>query len=334
MRMALLVTAMFMLSGAYAQVVNPDYALYDNNKTSPTNIDYVTLNTGGTTMGYYALPDPLYHPNYNAVGGWALTGGFTWNWTVPTNPGSGASVTYPVSSKPANYVEITYTDTGKYVVNVQEVASPSFGGCAGSTTVMNVTVINPPTATMSINPLGWQEITANVAYQICGDQGAKTITVAFNEAVPNTLGAYSFAIARKVEEIDGAGTVLATPTPWTILEDYTSASKLKTGNLGLAGLNPAFSSVTPAFTLTFDSHALNISNNRRTKYTYKLVRTGTLAANVDGASNDFRSAISEKSDYLATSPTYYAFTNNEVYFIVNPTPVTGPVYYIPNTYAY
>jgi len=335
LKLALTLVTAFIFVGANAQVENADYEEYDANLTTPTNIDYVTLKTGGTTMGYYALPDPLYHPDYNAAGSWALTAGFVWNWTNPTDPGSPATITYPVGGKPANYVEITYPATGNYVINVTEQASATWGGCVdASATVMNVTVIDPPTGTISINPTGWQVITANVSYQICDDQLAQTITVAFDEDVPNTLGAYSFEIAYKVEEIDGAGTVLATPTAWTILQDYTAASKLKTGNLGLAGLNPAFATVTPAFTLTFDSHALNISNSNRTKYTYKLVRTGTLAANVGTATNDFFSAISEKSDYLGGATTYYNFTNNEVYFIVNPAPSTGPIYHIPNTFKY
>jgi len=312
--------------GVMAQNPAAPYAQYDANLTAPTNVEYVTLKTGGTTLGYYALPDPMYHPTYVASG--TLTTGFVWNWSILP----AMTITKPGA---ANYAEITYTATGNYVVNVAEQASPAFGGCTdGTPTVMNVTVINTPTGTMSIAPGGaWQQIAANTSYQVCGDQAAQTITVAFNEAVPNTLGGYSFAIARKVEEIDGAGTVLATPTAWTILQDYTAGSKLKTGNLGLTGLNPAFATVTPAFTLTFDSHALNISNSRRTKYTYKLVRTGTLAADVDAATNDFRSAISAKSDYLG-SATYYNFTNNEVYFVVNPAPATGPIYHIPNDYAY
>jgi hypothetical protein len=30
--------------------------VFDASTTAPTNVDYVTLKGGGTTMGYYALP--------------------------------------------------------------------------------------------------------------------------------------------------------------------------------------------------------------------------------------------------------------------------------------
>ena len=332
---ALLVAGAMILSlGASAQVVDTDYSKYDNNTTAPTNIDYVTV---GATMGYYALPDPVYHPDYNVGGGWALTAGFVWDWTIPTNPGA-AVATYPVGGKPANYVEINYPATGNYVVNVAEHAPAAMGGCSdGTPTVMNVTVINPPTGDISINPgATWQEITANLDYQICSAQAAQAVTVSFNEAVPNTLAAYSFAIAYKVETLDGAGTVTSTPTAWTIVEDFTSASKLKTGNLGTLPA-AAFTTATPAFTFTFNTPALAIEQNgsvdARTRYTYRLVRTGTLAAGVAAATNDFRSAISEKSDYLG-SANYINFTNSEVSFMVNPSPSTGPIYHIANNFAY
>lgn len=336
LKVALVSTAMFLFSGAFAQVADSDYAEYDANTTAPTNIDYVTLHTGGTTMGYYALPDAVYHPNYDAAGSWALTSGFVWDWTVPTDPGTAATVTYPVATKPANYVEITYPTAGNYIVNVAEHAPASFGGCVDATpTIMNVTVIDAPTATMSIAPAGWQEITANAAYQICSDQAAQTVTVAFAESAPNVLAGYSFAVAYKVETIDGSDVVTSTPTAWIIGDDFASSSMLKTGNAGTLP-SAAFATTTPNFTYTFNTPALTIqsdgTNNSRTKYTYKLVRTGTLAAGVDAATNDFRSAISEKSDYLG-SANYYSFTNSEIYFIVNPAPSTGPVYYIPNNFA-
>lgn len=335
---ALLVAGAMILSlGASAQVVDTDYSEYDNNTTVPTNIDYVTV---GATMGYYALPDPVYHPDYNAAGSWALTAGFTWDWSVPTNPGTAATVTYPVASKPANYVEINYPVVGNYIVNVAEHAPAAMGDCSdGTPTVMNVTVINPPTGDISINPVpvaDWKVINANLDYQICSAQAAQTVTVSFNEAVPNTLAAYSFAIAYKVETLDGAGTVTSTPTDWTILEDFTSGSKLKTANVGTLPA-AAFATATPAFTFTFNTPALAIVQNggvdARTRYTYRLVRTGTLAAGVAAATNDFRSAISEKSDYLGTA-NYINFTNSEVSFMVNPTPSTGPIYHIANNFAY
>lgn len=135
-------TAMLISLGVSGQVANSNYVEYDANRLAPTNIDYVTLKAGGTTVGYYALPDPVYHPNYTLAGTWALTPGFTWTWTIlpaMTITQTGA----------ANYAEITYTLAGNYAATVAENASAAYGSCADATpTVMNITVITPRQPTL------------------------------------------------------------------------------------------------------------------------------------------------------------------------------------------
>ena len=327
---ALLLVFFFAVNAVDAQVlfVDDDYEQYDANVLAPTNIDYVTLR-GGTsvTMGYYALPDPIYHPNYNNGGGWALTADFVWNWTLPTNPGTAGSITYPVATFPANYVQVTYTATGVYAVNVAEAAPAAFGGCTdASPTVMNVTVVSPPTGTISILPgVGWQEITPNASYQICGNQLGETVTISFNEAIPDAFAAYAFQITETIERIDGANGIISTPQAEAVIQNFPAGTKLQ--DLQVGGLTgAAFNRATPAFAFTFTSAALDVNTGARTRYTYRVTRTGDIGA------NGFFSAISEKSDYLA-SLSYYNFTNQAVSFIVNPAPVTGPIYHIPNGFA-
>jgi hypothetical protein len=215
---------------------------------------------------------------------------------------------------------------------VNEVAPAAFGGCTGSTTYLHVTVINPPTGTASINPGGtWQAITPNVAYQICSDQAAQTVTVAFNEAVPDALASYSFQVTETIELLNGAGTVISTPQPETVIQDFPLNGKLKGSNLGTLP-SAAFVTATPNFSYTFLTDALdvlqNLGTDARTRYTYRVTRTGA------AAQNGFVSNISHKSDYIAGSVEYYNFTNQAVSFIVNPAPVTGPIYYVPNNYNY
>jgi hypothetical protein len=320
-------TATFLISGLFGQVANSDYVQYDADQQNPTNIDYVTLRTGGSTvMGYYALPDPVYHPNYNALGSWALTPDFAWDWTV--TPAM-------ATAKPgdANYVEITYTAVGTYDVTVAEHAPAAMGGCSDATpTEMVVNVIAPPTGTASINPgVTWTAITPNQSYQICSPQAAQTVTVAFVEAVPNNLASYAFQITETIELLNGAGTVVATPQVETVIQDFPTGSKLKTGNVGTLTA-AAFNAATPNFTYTFSSDDLDILQNAgvdtRTRYTYKVTRTGA------AAQNGFYSNISQKSGYIAGVLEYYNFTNQTVSFIVNPAPATGPIYYIPNNFNY
>ncbi|MBP9029992.1 MAG: hypothetical protein KBG14_09630 [Bacteroidales bacterium] len=328
MRIALVVTALFMFSGAFAQVADSDYSEYDANKTTPTNIDYVTLKTSGsTTMGYYAEPDAIYHPNYNAGGSWALTAGFTWNWTVPTDPGTPATVTYPVASKPANYVEITYTATGNYVVNVEEVAPAAFGGCSGSTTVMNVTVIDPPTAAISGGQANnsWGVTTAGHEYYICGDANAEDLTITITETgVPSALASYAYSVQKRVVNIDASGTEDATSEVITAnFVDHPIATKYQT-------------STADGGTETVSTGNMPVVSNKRTKYEFTLKKPTDAAV---AAAEGIVSAISHKSDYLSIAAggdvSTYPFTGTvTVVYIVNPAPVTGPIYHIANTYAY
>ena len=298
MKLATTVVAMFFaLNGLMAQVANADYV-------ETVTVDYVTLKTGGTTMGYYALPDPVYHPNYNAGGGWALTADFVWNWTI----GGGATVNKPGA---ANYVEILYPATGDYVLEVTEEASAAFGGCvSGTVRTINVTVIDPPTALFTTAD--------NLAN--CGDLAAQPIEIAITEQIALALAGYSFRVRELIENIDAVGNPAATVNDDATFVDFGLAAKVQNGTAGFAGSQPDY-------TYGFNSSALNVVAGARTRYTYEL----TSAAGVTGAG--IVSAISHKSDYLAGQVNGFAFgAKTTVVFIVNPAPVTGPIYHIPNTF--
>jgi len=299
--------AMLISTGVFAQVANSDYLQYDADRLAPVNVDYVTLKTGGTTMGYYALPDPVYHPNYTALGTWALTAGFTWDWTV-------APVMATAKPGAANYVEITYTAAGDYVVTSAEHAPAAMGGCADVTpTLMNVTVVNPPTATI---------VTADPA-QACGNQAAMAIALAFNENVPVGMAGFAFSVSELVENIDIADAPIgAALVDNAAFQDFTTLAKLK---------SPALGGAQPAYTFSFNSSALNVQGGLRTRYTYTLHK----ASNLPGAAPEgIVSAISEKSDYIGGTVSTYAFTDNQIVIVVNPAPATGPIYYVPNNFKY
>lgn len=314
LKLVMTVMAAFMFTAVMGQVANGDYDQYSATLQNPTEIDYVTLRTGGSTiMGYYALPDPVYHGNYNAGGGWALTVDFVWNWTV-----SGGMAT--AKPGPANYVEITYTAAGDYDVTVAEEASAAFGGCVDpSPTEMVVRVIAPPTATIT---------TASVL-DFCGVQAAQPINIRIVENIPDALASYAFAVVETVDRVDENGVVIANVRTVADYVDFTMAIK------GIAAGGLPWTAATPNFDYDFTSAALNIENGDRTRYTYTLVKaTDAPVAAADG----IISAITEKSDYVhvnsyAADYLTYAFTNASVVFIVNPAPSTGPIYHIPNDFA-
>ena len=302
--------AMLVASGIFAQVNDPsgDYVIYDNAAAAPNDVEYVTV---GATMGYFAQPDPIYHPNYNAGGSWALTAGFTWDWTAPTDPGTAPTFN---QTGDANHEEITYPVAGDYVINVAEQSPAAFGGCADATpTIMNVTAIAAPTAQFG---------TADITTGLCGDQAAEAIALNITEAAPDALAAYAFTVTETVDNIDNLGAVTANVTATHNVEDFGLAAKAKTGTTGFAGTSPNF-------TYTFNSAALTVQNGERTQYTYTLASTSGVTG------TGIVSAISQKSDYLAGVVNGRAFgAKTTVVFIVNPAPATGPIYHIANDFAY
>ena len=307
--------AMLISSGSFGQVnfVNDDYKRYDSNVLVPDTVDYVTLKTAGsTTMGYYAKPDPVYHPNYTQGGAWALTVGFAWNWTV-------APLMAAVKPGVANYVQITYTATGNYVVNVAEQAPASFGSCADATpTVMNVTVIAPPQVSIT---------TASPVAGSCGNIAAIPVTMSFVEAAPQNWAGYAFAVHQTIENIDAADAVIGVALLSADTLDFPTTAKLK---------NPTLTGAASPYAWIFNTRPLSIRNGLRTRYTYTLVK----ASNAPGpAANGVISSISQKSDYIGGVINTYAFAADATHFtsysvIVNPAPATGPIYYIPNNFAY
>jgi len=304
-------TAMLMTGNVMGQVANADYQVYDAVLQGPSNIDYVTLRTGGSTvMGYYAMPDLVYHPNYTGVGGYALTAGFTWDWTI---------LPAMTINKPgdANYAEITYTATGNYAVTVREHAPAAMGGCFDATpTEMNVTVIAPPVAT----------ITTLDPAQACGDQLAMPVAMTFTENIPVALAGYAFAVSEVVDNVDASDNLIGNVTTNNAFVDFPTTAKLET---------PTLTGLASPYGYSFNTSALVVAGGMRTRYTYTALKATDAPA---AAANGVISAISQKSDYVAEAGgadyLTYAFTDNQIVIIVNPAPATGPIYYIPNNFNY
>ena len=307
--LATMAVLLFTVNVVSAQI-GADYVQYDSAAVTSDSIDYLTLKTGGTTMGYYALPDPIYHPNYNVGGGWVLSPLFIWNWSFYLQPAGVA----PSSAKPgdANYVEITYRELGSYRLDVLEQASAAFGGCTSAdTTRIYVELIAPPTAQFA-------DLLGEAA--ACGNIGVESLTVEITENVPAALASYAFRVSQLVETIDAGGTQIAEISNTADFVDHALASKVSPGG------------VSPDFTVAFNTSDMQVhASNERTRYTYTL----TSAAGVTGSG--VVSAISHKSDYLVALGAVNAGGfggRTSVVFILNPAPVTGPIYHIPNNFRF
>jgi hypothetical protein len=178
---------------------------------------------------------------------------------------------------------------------------------------MNVTTVNPPVATIT---------TADPA-QACGDQVAMAVAMTFTETIPATLAGYAFAINEKIENITAADVLIgAALVDNNTFQDFPTTAKLKT---------PALTGAASPYGFSFNTSALTVRNGLRTRYTYTAIKASNLPV---AATDGVVSSISQKSDFLAAAVSTYAFTDNSIVIIVNPAPATGPIYYIPNNFAY
>ncbi|HRC95129.1 MAG TPA: hypothetical protein PLX42_10905, partial [Tenuifilaceae bacterium] len=169
----------------------------------------------------------------------------------------------------------------------------------------------------------------------CGNQEKQTISAAIVENVPADWAAYAFLVTEEIDELDVDGNVILTGNgPENNLFDFKLVSKLKT---------PALTGTSPNYAWSFTTANLNVNNSHRTRYVYRFKK----ASDAPAAGNGVISAITQKSDYIApgiANLNAYGFTPGAnvtmvgdvatITYIVNPAPSTGPIYHIPNQYAY
>jgi hypothetical protein len=266
-------------------------------------VDETVYQTQGKTFRLYVLPDAVYSPDYNVDGTLGSTARWGWTWTFSEGPDD--------SKAPANenWVEMINPAIGSYVFTVAE--SSTIIGCTGADRTKNVVVIAPPTATITTDDITDQ----------CGDLAAQNIILSISENVPTNFAAYSFRISRLVETIDINGDQIDEISTGNLVE-FPLAGKLNDSDTRFAwnaGGNHTF---------TIPSDALNIENSQRTRYIYTLEP-------VDGVTGSgIVSAISHKSDFIPGGVNAHAFgAKTQLVFVINPAPVTGPIYHIPNSFG-
>lgn len=293
--------AVFMFAGVNAQILT-DYQ----------NVTEDVYQTAGKTFRVYVMPDLVYSPSYNSVTNANLGAAALWTWSYPAGLTTGA----PATGAPANQNWVEFTNPvagGPFALEVVE--SNTIGVCADATPeTRNIYVVAAPSAVITtVDPA-----------QACGDQPAAAVSMSFTEAVPAALASYAFSVVELVETIDPSDVVLATIRTTTNFVGYPTTGKLNTGN-GLTGAASPYG-------FSFNTAPLVIEAGSRTRYTYTLAK----ATDAPGAAADgVISAISQKSDHFGGTVLTHPFGAKITYVaIVNPAPTTGPIYHIPNNFAY
>lgn len=308
-----------------------------------------TYQTVGTTFRLYADPDPVYNPSY-AAGAGALGTTSRWVWNYPAGIGTGSPASEVLASgvgTNSNYVEIDASASSGGPFTVSVVEKNTLVSCFDAGTTKTVYVTGAPTAEITGGSANntWIDLTAGADlghnFSICGDALAENLTIDFTETnVPNTLRHYAFAVSQRVINIDDAG-----------VEIDADAG---TAGVQPISLNASFSNnpttvklAVPTGSTTVSTGAMTILNSKRTKYTFTITNASdVLVANFNNSTGGYLglvSQISQKSDYIArNTPTpgagkfnTYDFTGTvTVDYIINPTPVTGPIYHIPNNFTF
>lgn len=307
--LATLTVACLFVGGAWAQTDVPgDGANFATNWATGGDAHVIE----GTSIPLFAMPDSYFHPDYDpaaATPDYTLTAGFTWHWTVPGGLTLGLA-----NDREDNYTTIA-ADAGSaagspYTVTVQETAPLAWGACTDAGQTVNVIVHTTPDATFAAaaNIVGC-ESDMPTDFNITVSGGWQNYWLAWTLQISSVdnLGAVTYYNAAKADQ--GA-------TPMFAIERTTTAPD-KTFTTAGGGNYSVYSQITGGFTAiggesTTYTFILNSINDRALRFSNFATKDGVVAPNNTFTYND----ISETRTVT-----------------VHPTPVTGPIYHINNTWA-
>jgi len=304
------VFSLLLTNGLFAQFGTvPKSASFDNT----TDISGTTIQmTVGKTYPFYVLPDTYYHPSYDLTDGSGLTPGFTWVWTV------NAALSVADATANDNYVEITAgaATGGPYAISVIETAPAAMGSCADAGKTFSISVVAAPI--LAVNHTGTVEGCAGSAAITAVADVTMTPTGTSNFRVAYTLQIASLnAVGNPVNYYDAAK---ANPsaTAFNAVE-YTEAVPL--------AINAA--------TDVMVTGGHTVIGTTRTRYTYTFSSINDLVSRRGDFVNIATPATATAGQfvYYDVAGAAAGTATHQLIVIVNPAPVTGPIYHIASTWA-
>ena len=296
--------------GAAMPGTQADYA-----STATQGTTYITE---GTTVPAYAVPDPYFHPlndPWNATPVYTLTAGFTWVWTEATG-----NITFSTNNANDNYTTMTAgagSAGSSYTVNVTEMAPAAWGGCNDGGIDLTVNVVDVPALSFSAALLGAPE--AGV-YEVCNsDIGTlPAVDIAVSDGWQN----YWIAWSLEVKTIDAVGATVQTyaadkTTPAALAADYPTTAPYKAITAAAASND---------ITTVADYSIIGANS---TVYTYTLVSINDRASRF----GDFIGLDGDTTDESAFTYQAAGGAFQMVTITVHPTPTTGPIFHIDDTWA-
>lgn len=308
LKLALVFTAIIMFASANAQTP----AQYTANQTE------TMVQTEGISFRLYVTPDPVYSPSY-ASG--TLGANSRWTFTIP----AGLTAVLPVvSGTPAtqNWVEISnpVANAADYTVSVVE--SNTDFSCVDAGRSTSISVIAAPTATVTSTPgATWTQVGVTQEYFRCALAtdaiAVPALAITYTEDARRVANSYDYILTVTRGGYDADNNVLVADVP------VTAAFGKSAMNL-IAAYAASPISHTTASTMSLLTSGTQLV---RTKYVFTL-------ANISSKTSYLSYFRANTAFTPSIASNYYAVAGQTVTFWLNPAPVTGPIYHIPNNYAF
>ncbi|NHB69007.1 hypothetical protein [Perlabentimonas gracilis] len=320
LKLAFTMLAMIVMTGAMAQQIPSQYTADETQEL---------VQTEGISFRLYVQPDPLYNPDYRADAtptAWLLSTSARWTFTIPTGLSPEGT-----TEETVNWVEITNPvapaspETTPYSVKAVESNTSLAASCVGSgTTQNNIYIIPAPTAVISdlgdLTGSGWTGSAFN--YSRCAEAtdaiNVPAFNIAFTENTKKVANAYDYILTVTKTGYDINDTEVVPPADVT-----TDFGKADMQAIADYDASPIAHTTTNTLTILDDGSG----NLVRTKYVFTLANISSKTSYL----SYFRANTGFTPD-IATN--YYAVADQTVTLWLNPAPVTGPIYHIPNNYAF
>jgi hypothetical protein len=295
----------FTISGASAQILTD----YIETVAGSESVDTVIT---GTTTRLYVYPDLVYSPTYDAATNANLGANARWTWYNSLD-GSGGAIKAAANE---NWVELTHGAVGTYPVSVEE--SNTAGSCTGAVSAINVEIIAEPTVAFTVADGTPVLGSAGSPFTFCAGDGRLATDYPQAAFTSSIIGSPSYQIQYTIA-VDTSHDAGAS---WVNIPARTETFSGAAGTQVDAGDGATYNLAQPTGGFAILNQA---GTDYPTRYTYTM--TG------------LTDRITRKCDYL-TNPTaaanswsWYDTGAETIVVIINPTPVTGPIYHISNMWA-
>jgi len=315
------------LMGVFAILISVNLMAQYPDSIKHTEDTYKYSNTADTiyqTTGYgltlYAAPDPVYSPSYDGTGarGAGLSTQSQWRWVYGADFATGTEV-----KDWANENWVVLADTVLPAVGSSRTfwVAERFGAanCAGAAQSKTVSVVQVPSITVfegQNTGSVWTQVTAGTEYRYCCENVRDEIGITISETGSSAaMQNYTYGITVSRTAYDGNLAPIVGQTDVDVTGTYG-----KTANLA---------SMVNGLTQTFNMNTANLlmytnsGNKYATKYVFQLTANSLYSQT---------SRVSQARAGVAVSG--FAVPATTVTYWLYPTPTTGPIYHIANSYAF